>query len=120
MIELTPLQKRAIEVLSWHNKENPILGKNLARSIDLVERQSGKEGADMRSVINALRTKGWPICASSRGYYFARRAEELTDFIEEFQGRINKQQIACDGMGNGYNKLAWTNEIQPSLMQLSA
>lgn len=52
----------------------------------------------MRSIINALRVKGYPICANGIGYYWPATPKELDDFIASFQGRINDQQKACSGM----------------------
>lgn len=45
---LTDLQQKTLEVILNHNKKNPITGLNIARTISLKERDSGKEGADMR------------------------------------------------------------------------
>lgn len=102
---LTQLQKKALDVIAGHGIKNPITGKEIATSIGLTPRATGKEGADMRSIINALRVKGWPICAKGDGYYFARNNEELSAFISDFQGRIDKQQQAVNGLKAGSDKL---------------
>ena len=102
---LTLLQQKTLLAIATHGKENPITGKQISYSIGLKARQSGKEGADLRSIVNALRTKGFPIGASGDGYWYARSSEELSAFISDFQGRIDKQQQACDGLKNSFDKI---------------
>lgn len=105
MESLTYYQENTLRIVSKHDKQNPITGVEIAKRIDLRDRDSGKEGADMRAVINALRCKGYPICATGSGYYYARTERELSDFVASFQGRIDKQQEACSGMKLGFEKL---------------
>lgn len=105
MIELTELQKATVREVQQHGADNPITGKDIANAIGLKPRSSGKEGADMRSIINALRVKGYPICAHGNGYFWAQSKQELQGFIEGFQGRIDKQQEACDGMRQAFDKV---------------
>ena len=96
--ELTYLQEKTLSCIKNHHKNNPITGVNLALEINLEPRDNGKEGADMRSIINALRTKGHSVCAGGRGYYWPRNYEELNKYIDEFQRRIDEQQKALKGM----------------------
>lgn len=97
-IELTELQKRTLDVVRFHDKASPITGKNVANAIGLKHRDTGKEGADLRSIVNALRHKGFPICASGRGYYYPRNREEIGEYTESLSGRIEKMQEALEGM----------------------
>lgn len=97
-IDLTILQSRTLECIKQHFKENPITGTRLANEINLVPRDSGKYGADMRSIINALRSKGHPICAGTKGYFWPRSYDELNQYIDEFQRRIEDQQKALAGL----------------------
>ena len=104
--DLTEIQRRALVEISHCTKESKLTGKQIAGKIGLKERTSGKEGADMRSVINALRGKGFPICADGEGYYWPQTSNELSVFIASLQGRIDKQQLACDGLKKGFDKIA--------------
>lgn len=104
-MKLTILQQQTLLTIYAHGRENPITGRQIIAAVKLRERASGKEGADMRSIINALRTKGFPIGASGDGYWYARTPEDLSTFISEFQGRIDKQQQACDGLNNAFDKI---------------
>ncbi len=104
-MNLTDLQSRTLGIVSRRYKNNPITGKEIATKIGLKDRDTGKEGADIRSVINALRTKGYPICANSEGYYFAQYQTELNTFITSLQGRIDAQQKACDGLRAGFKHI---------------
>ena len=102
---LTNLQRQALEIISRHNKQKPITGLDITKRINLKERDSGKAGADMRSIIGALRRKGYPVCATGLGYYYARTNSGLSEFISAFQARIDKQQAALNGLKDGYDKL---------------
>lgn len=95
---LTAWQERALAVISKRRKSSPIIGKKIALEIGLKERDSGKEGADMRSIVHALRVKGYPICADSRGYYYASSRRELEEYTESLRGRIRKEQEAVTGL----------------------
>lgn len=99
--ELTELQKATLDVIKERIPGVRITGKEIASIIGLKPRSSGKEGADMRMIIHALRVKGYPICASSEGYWWPVSKEELQGYIDSFQGRVDDQQAAVDGMRLG-------------------
>lgn len=98
---LTDLQTAALDAITNHDAAHPITGKAVAGIIGLKERKSGKEGADMRSIVHALRVKGYPICATGAGYWWPKNKEEAQAYILSFQGRIDDQQVALDGMRTG-------------------
>lgn len=102
MTGLTDLQSLTLEEVKKHTKSAPVTGTVVANRIGLKERETGKDGADMRSIINALRVKGYPVCAYGAGYYWPASREELREYIDSFEGRINDQQKAVDGMKEGY------------------
>lgn len=87
-----------MQVVRAHWKGNEITGKAIANAIGLRQRSTGKEGADMRSVINACRKKGLPICANGKGYYWPRNRQEITEYIHSLEGRIRKEEEALNGM----------------------
>jgi len=95
--KLTDLQYAALQVIGTHQKGNEITGKDIANMIGLKPRSTGKEGADMRSIINALRRKGYPICANGSGYYWPKETTEIKDYIESLEGRIQKEKEALAG-----------------------
>ncbi len=104
--DLTEIQRKTLVEISHCTKASKLTGKQIANKIGLKERKSGKEGADMRSVINALRGKGFPICADGEGYFWPQTSQELSQFVSSLQGRIDKQQLACDGLKKGFDKIA--------------
>lgn len=115
---LTQLQQDTLTAVMDRGPAGPITGKELAGVIGLKPRSSGKEGADMRSIINALRVKGYPICADGRGYWWPANDHELSAYITSFQGRIDDQQRACDGMKQGFDKVAKApEEVLPPKVQ---
>lgn len=111
-MELTELQRAALEILRARSVLNPITGKEVANMIGLKPRSTGKDGADMRSIINALRVKGFPVCATGNGYWWPRDRVELEGYINSFQGRIDDQQHACDGLKLGLKDFA-SIEVPP-------
>ncbi len=98
MTDLTIYQTLTLDELHRRFKGDEITGANLANKIGLVDKNKQRIGAGMRAVINALRTKGYPICASSKGYYWAASPGELREFIESFERRIEDQYKAMRGM----------------------
>ena len=65
---LTELQSMTYQIIKDHGRSNPIIGADIQRQINLTDRDH-KKGANLRSIINALRDKGYAICASDEGYY---------------------------------------------------
>lgn len=112
--ELTELQRRVLEVIEIRKSDNPVTGKDIANVVGLKKRATGVDGADLRSIVNALRVKGYPVCASGKGYFWPRDRVELEAFTDSFQGRINDQQEACDGMKKGALMLTPGRKLRPS------
>ena len=102
MTGLTDLQRGALDIITMHPRQRPITGTEIANRIGLKPRSSGKEGADMRSVIHALRIKGYPICASGKGYWYPADGDELKMFILSLEARANDQLEAVEGLKLGY------------------
>lgn len=94
---LTKLEEDVLEIIRERHSGNEITGGQLSAKLGVRDRD-GKTGANMRSVINNLRDKGRVVCANSKGYYYPRGPEELTEYCDQFQNRINEQQRACDIM----------------------
>lgn len=105
MDRLTAYQQSALDIILQHGRGNPIRGKDVANAIGLKPRSTGKEGADMRSIINALRVKGWPVCASGKGYYWPASQEELSAYVASFRARLADQSKAIAGMEFGFDKV---------------
>jgi len=101
---MTQLQESVLALVGDHTKEDPITGRDIANRVGMRPRDSGKEGADLRSVISALRQKGQPICASKGGYYYARDRYELADFIDSLGGRVEKLNQVIYGLNIALNE----------------
>lgn len=120
MIDLTQLQENTLRTIGTHRKGNEITGKEIANMIGLRPRDTGKEGADMRSIINALRRKGYPICANGNGYFWPADRGEIMEYIESLEGRIRKEQEALAGTRQGLAAWDTTPELRtpPAPMDL--
>lgn len=108
-ITMTELQQSTLKVIEAHSKGDEITGKEVAMKIGLRPRDTGKEGADMRSVIHALRVKGYLICANTKGYFYATDINEAQETIESLEGRVKKQYEAIYGMRQGIELLVASN-----------
>lgn len=94
---LTQLEGQVLEIVRERHAGNEITGGQLSAKLGVRDRD-GKTGANMRSVINTLRDKGRVVCANSKGYYYPRSVEELANYVDQFQNRIDEQQKACNIM----------------------
>jgi hypothetical protein len=94
---LTETQRKVLIMITGRTKKNPITGHELMTFLDIRDK-NGNVGANLRAVINALRDKEYPVCASGRGYYYPQTPEELQEYIDSFQNRIDQQQQACDNL----------------------
>jgi hypothetical protein len=95
---ITELQAMVFELIRYRFKQNPITGKEILRHIRVKGTGREKKGANLRSVINTLRDKGFAICAGSKGYYYPMNTGELDEYVDDFQSRIDQQQQACDAL----------------------
>lgn len=94
---LTETQTKILEFISNRGKNNPITSYQLSNQAGIKDKD-WKLGSNLRSVINTLRDKGYPICASNEGYYYPQNKEELKQFIESFKNRILQQQLAVNSL----------------------
>lgn len=94
---LTDLEAKALDIIKVRCYGKEVTGAQLSTLLGIKDKD-GKAGANMRSVINTLRDKGRVVCANSRGYYYPRTVEELAEYVDQFQNRIDEQQKACDIM----------------------
>lgn len=99
---LTDLQSQVLTMINVRSKENPITSHELMTFLEIKDKD-GKVGANLRSVINSIRDKGYPVCASNNGYYYPQSPEELQEYIESFKRRIEQQVIACEALEERYS-----------------
>lgn len=98
MNPLTTTEQLLLMEVGKHSKGNEITGAKIANAIGLKQRQTGKEGADLRSLINSVRRKGYPVCANGKGYYWPANQTEIMDYQESLQNRLEKIKEAYDGI----------------------
>ena len=98
---LTELQERAWDAIRKAKKGQEITARNVARIINLeVKRPEdfNKGLAMMQAIIHALRVKGYPVCANGKGYYPGTTEQEIREYAQSLQGRIDKMQEAVVGI----------------------
>jgi len=98
MQNLTITETLVLNTIARRSLGNEITGAKVANAIGLKPRQTGKEGADLRGVINSLRRKGYPVCANGKGYYWPQSSTEILDYQATLQHRLERIQEAYDGI----------------------
>lgn len=93
---LTEQQYKIWEILKKVFLGNEINGKTILVSAGIKSR--GQDGADLRSIIHALRVKGHPICANGRGYYVAKSKKEIDEYCTQLDGRARQMSEALVGL----------------------
>jgi len=106
---LTETQSRVLGIIAERSKDHPVTGAQLSRLAGMTEKLE-KMGANLRSVVNTLRDKGYPICAGGDGYYYPQSPEELASYIESFNKRIVQQQNARDALAD--RLMGWITSIK--------
>ena len=103
---LTEIQESALKLVMERRRSNPITGLELAAQIGLQPHPGGRQGADLRSVIHALRCKAFPVCASGSGYYWPANDIELNEYIGSLQARMEDVAKAVAGMRMSRDKIS--------------
>ena len=111
---LTDTQSRVLKMIVERSKKMPISSHELMLFLDINDKD-GKTGANLRSVINTLRDKAFPICANGSGYYYPQSPEELDEYIQSFQKRIDQQQEACNTLKEKHLNWAIFEEQRASM-----
>lgn len=102
---LTNLQHQALKILVQDTSAgSPITGMNLSKRLGLKKR-TGEENSGLRQIIHVLRIKGFPICATGRGYFYAQTSEQLSKFIVKLQERVVSQEQALNALKNAFDKV---------------
>jgi hypothetical protein len=111
---MTQTQEKVRDIIKSRDRQHPITGTQIAMAINLAPRKNGFEGADMRSIINALRKQGYPICADGNGYWWPRQVKELEEYIERFESRVADEQKSIDGLRRKLGELRNAPAIDPN------
>lgn len=80
------------------------LGRSKAASSKELEVAFSVTGREIRRAISTLRMSLEPICSGETGYFYANTTQELTECINQLDGRINKINKAKVGLANALNK----------------
>ena len=100
---LTTTQQKTLQILIHDTSEKePITGANIAKRVG-INMKIDKEG--MRAVIHALRLKNFPVCATSRGYFYAKTSAELSKFIVKLQARVISQEQSLKGLKESFHNV---------------
>lgn len=61
-----------------------------------------KEG--LRSIVNYLRSAGFPVCSSGRGYWYSEKPEDIDKTLSHLEGRVRGINRAIKGLRRIQNK----------------
>jgi hypothetical protein len=112
---LSMKETAVLEAVRPHTKKKQILGHEIITKL-LAGFDKVASGQELREIINNLRVDGWPICADGEGYWYARTATELTEFIGSLEGRARKILFAVAGMKRaGYERIEGERTSDPLL-----
>ena len=75
------------------NKKGPVRSKIIEDALDL-------RGVEVRAIVNFLRKRGYPIGSSSKGYWYAKNMEEISDTIKHLYQRKTAIQSVINGLEN--------------------
>jgi transcriptional regulator of NAD metabolism len=113
MSDLTPNQHATLKILMTDTSaKQPIIGSVIAKRINLKAMMTVIESSAMRSIIHTLRVEGFPICANSRGYFYAKTQEELSKFIMKFEKRIMGEEEALKGLKESFHNVGLINIVK--------
>jgi len=106
--ELTPIEKEIAKKVAASLKLNH-MGQNLAISNSQMVsalKHVGIQVSDsvIRKIINFIRHKGYPVCSSSRGYWWAANKKELKECIDALEDRVQAQLATLNNLKDIYKK----------------
>ena len=92
------LTAHIIGMIEERGYTNPILSRDL-------EKRAGVSGVKIREIIHRARTE-WnlPICAESKGYFFASNKIEADRTARSLRSRAKQLIQAAEGIESHYNK----------------
>ncbi len=73
-------------------------GEGNAISSRELERIFHLKGADVRRMVNLLRSESKPICSNAMGYFYAADMTELRQTISQLNGRVQMIERARNGL----------------------
>jgi len=108
---MTELQQEVLTIIKGRDSSNPITGAEIIVRCRGYQEDNKKKGANMRSIINALRKKDCPICSSGNGYFYPRTPFEVDKTIGSIEGRIASMKQVIAGLNNGRHNIELQSRI---------
>ena len=93
------LSSNVLNTIKEHGIDNPILSTHLERIHELT-------GPEIRYIVSNARLRGEPIGSGEKGYFYARRSEELDQTIAHLRGREFKISIVRERLEYTQRQLA--------------
>ena len=88
----------------------PVSGANLKKKFNI--RSNKTDNGNVRAIIHSLRLKNYPICANSKGYFYAKTDIELSKFITKVENRIEAMNEAVKGMTYAYHNIGQPGDVR--------
>lgn len=109
---LTPLQNQILKILlDDTNEKKQITAEAIKHRVGInAFGATHSTRFDFIYLINLLRVRGYPICSSSGGYFYARDPKSLKRFIDKLQTRINPTLHLIEALNRCYPNVGGLQE----------
>lgn len=81
-----------------HNSEIDAVKSGIISELFNVHKES------LRRIVNFLRSEGYPVCSSVRGYWYSERVEDIDKTLSHLNGRLIGMNRAIEGLTRIRNK----------------
>ena len=82
--------------LQARTESRPVTAREITEALEIP-------GPAVRAIVHHLRTEGYPIGSSGKGYWYAHRPGELGATIEHLEQRIRSMSAAANGLRKAFD-----------------
>lgn len=110
---LSSVENDILEIIKTRVGEaNAIKDTEIRTLIEVPDGDKKKPTAGLRQIINSLRSKEYPICSGTSGYWWAKDEKELYFNLEALNGRALKIMSAVKGMRAALDTMNHRNQTK--------
>jgi len=94
---LNAAQQTLLDILEYRDKTLPMPGRRIAKELNR-RIGDGHDDKNVREIVAHLRTMGYAICATNRGYYLAASAKDIQLQIDSLTSRARRMMQPVRGL----------------------